>query len=32
MLTFKTDGIDDEKEVTGLMNSLPIEDIIKIAE
>ncbi len=32
MLTFKTNGIGDEKEVTGLMSSLPVEDIVKLAQ
>ncbi len=32
MLTFKTDGIDDEKEVTDLLSGLPIEDIVKLAQ
>ena len=29
MMTFKTNGIGDEAEVTGLMNSLPIADIVR---
>lgn len=32
MMTFKTNGIPDETEVTGLMNSLPIADIVKLAQ
>jgi hypothetical protein len=32
MMTFKTNGIADEAEVTGLMNSLPIADIVKLAQ
>ncbi len=32
MMTFKTTGIPDEAEVTGLVNSLPIADIVKLAQ
>ena len=32
MMTFKTNGIGDEAEVTGLMNSLPIADIVRLAQ
>ncbi|MBP6977803.1 MAG: hypothetical protein PHD61_05890 [Bacteroidales bacterium] len=32
MMTFKTNGIADEAEVTGLVNSLPITDIVRLAQ
>jgi len=32
MLTFETSGIPDEAEVTGLVNTLPVEEIVKLAQ
>ncbi|HNS17309.1 MAG TPA: hypothetical protein PKH94_07175 [Bacteroidales bacterium] len=32
LLTFKTTGIPDEAEVTGLVNALPIADIVRLAQ
>ena len=32
MLTLETNGISDEAEVTGLVNSLPIAEIVKLAQ
>jgi hypothetical protein len=32
MLTLETNGIPDEAEVTGLVNSLPIAEIVKLAQ